>query len=436
MIELCDATEDNPFIHGMSKQFVKALKQLFDVMDTDRSGTIKYSELATQWEEDLSDPFFPKGLIICLAKVTLPNGLLTFDRFCAGIKLCLLKNQVELKEVNEEHRLVNHLVRNEHENKLDNALPTERPSSEPKIFAPPPPQSSLNNVETPKEINNNISICNKNISFHSFPSFNSLSANNNSVISEIDQISSKNKKLPLPSYEQVMAAKSRSNSKLPVDYVTNIKQSIENSHDSTIINANISQSNNITDDIRRANLNLYENFSNLPIEIMSHYLENFPFRTKSLSHLENFTPQASNQPDSPQINDPTTKTNNSELFSTTNKTNKFDQKLTTSASYNHSNIQPKTYSRNCILKTLQNWRDHILNKQVDTLEAKIPIDNELVKTNSQENSIEITNPLNASSLRRNVPKKREPRRHTVGANGIDLYTVCASFQISMSIIIK
>ncbi|OTF76067.1 hypothetical protein BLA29_011329, partial [Euroglyphus maynei] len=99
MIELCEATEDNPFIHGMSKQFVAALQQLFDVMDTGQSGTIHFSDLANQWEEDDGDPFFPKGLIACLAKVKLPNDMLTFDRFCAGIKLCLLKNQVDINDV-------------------------------------------------------------------------------------------------------------------------------------------------------------------------------------------------------------------------------------------------------------------------------------------------------------------------------------------------
>ncbi len=142
MQDLCEATEDNPFIHGMSKQFVKALQQLFDVMDTTSTGTIRYVDLATQWEEDQSDPLFPRGLVTCLAKVTLPSGLLTFDRFCAGIKLCLLKNQVELKQAvdiagGEVVALGGPESYHHNHHHHHNAL--SRPPSEPQIFAPPPP---------------------------------------------------------------------------------------------------------------------------------------------------------------------------------------------------------------------------------------------------------------------------------------------------------
>lgn len=35
-------------------------------------------------------------MIDSLQKVTPPNGLLSFERFCAGLKICLLRNQVDL----------------------------------------------------------------------------------------------------------------------------------------------------------------------------------------------------------------------------------------------------------------------------------------------------------------------------------------------------
>lgn len=82
-MEMSVMSEENPFIYGMSQQFVKALEQLFDVMDNSGTGAVRYADIASQWEEDESDPYFPKGLITCLSRVTLPNGLLTFDRFCA-----------------------------------------------------------------------------------------------------------------------------------------------------------------------------------------------------------------------------------------------------------------------------------------------------------------------------------------------------------------
>jgi hypothetical protein len=39
----------------------------------------------------------PKGVIESLRKVTPPSGLLSFERFCAGLKICLLRYQVIFK---------------------------------------------------------------------------------------------------------------------------------------------------------------------------------------------------------------------------------------------------------------------------------------------------------------------------------------------------
>ena len=58
-------------------------------------------DLETFWsEEGLSG--LPKGVIESLRKVTPSNGLLSFERFCAGLKICLLRYQVFTKIIQEK----------------------------------------------------------------------------------------------------------------------------------------------------------------------------------------------------------------------------------------------------------------------------------------------------------------------------------------------
>lgn len=53
----------------------------------------EFPDLENFWsEEGLSG--LPKGVIESLRKVTPTNGLLSFERFCAGLKICLLRYQV------------------------------------------------------------------------------------------------------------------------------------------------------------------------------------------------------------------------------------------------------------------------------------------------------------------------------------------------------
>lgn len=346
MLELCEATEENPFIHGMSRQFVDALQQLFNVMDSESLGTIKYVDLAAQWEEDEVDPYFPKGLIACLAKVTLPNGLLTFDRFCAGIKLCLLKNQVEINESKVEANSTLNDSRTS-DSLLSSTL--DRPSSEPKIPAPPPPPTVVDSKNT------------------STSSFNQDS-------------DSKVKKLPLPSYEQVMAAKCKSLSKLPMDKIFSQQQqqfANQSFEELTHHNPHHHQQQSRLAQLfsKQAEKNLYENFhstslleSGFPPD--HHYCS----RAKSMSHLESL-----------------------DCGGRLVEGEKCSTKSTTG--------QPKTVSRNCIMKTLQNWRDNIMNKTLPMIDSKLMASS------------------TTASLKRNTNKRREPRRHTVGANGIDLGSV-------------
>nr|CAG4648032.1 EOG090X08VB [Moina brachiata]SVE93101.1 EOG090X08VB [Moina brachiata] len=79
-------------LEGLPKQFVLAMKTLFEVMDDKKTGFVKLSDLEAFWsEEGLTS--LPKGVVESLRKVTPPSGLLSFERFCAGLKICLLRYQ-------------------------------------------------------------------------------------------------------------------------------------------------------------------------------------------------------------------------------------------------------------------------------------------------------------------------------------------------------
>ncbi|KAH7636900.1 hypothetical protein HUG17_7106 [Dermatophagoides farinae] len=556
MIELCEATEDNPFIHGMSKQFVAALQQLFDVMDTEQLGTICFADLANQWEEDDGDPFFPKGLIACLAKVKLPNGLLTFDRFCAGIKLCLLKNQVDINDVrmmtiNDECRsmatsdssitIPNGVDCNSSRSQLLQPPPApalstsvDRPSSEPQIFAPPPP-SSLSSPTPTSSSNKTVEVNNNNISYS-----NNLKLTNNATCTQ--QMNSHHsqpvmtteiptaKKLPLPSYEQVMAAKSKPKVPPPpiliVNHHTNSDQSPTATTSTTTTNSeliNIKRVVNhqylesqygqtgrnrpsINDDNQQQQTQPLQHQQACRAKSMPHLIDvshnsqssSLSFVTadqpnyhhqlpmnyqKHIYHNHSHTYQqhhATNENPKQQHNH-----HNSSANSLINDNN--EQTPIIKTVITDGNSAPKTVPRNCIMKTLQNWRDNILSKHplpsfndlilqtkntgadfhwprslviksaqtstsninrennnMNQLQASPNNDDE--KLNDQgfvapvisitndhnyidnDQSMAMMSGFHNSSLHRRSSIRqqrlpREPRRHTVGANGIDLYAV-------------
>ncbi|XP_050432041.1 suppressor APC domain-containing protein 2 isoform X2 [Adelges cooleyi] len=79
---------------GLPAKFVHSMRTLFDILDDKRTGFVKFSEIETRWQDD-GTKGLPKGVLDSLRKVTPPNGLLSFDRFCTGLKMCLLRNQME-----------------------------------------------------------------------------------------------------------------------------------------------------------------------------------------------------------------------------------------------------------------------------------------------------------------------------------------------------
>ncbi|XP_017045116.1 suppressor APC domain-containing protein 2 [Drosophila ficusphila] len=77
---------------ALPKQFVLSMKKLFDILDDKQSGYVRFMDIEKGWQDDGSKGL-PRGVLDSLRRVTPSSGLLSFERFCAGLKLCLLRNQ-------------------------------------------------------------------------------------------------------------------------------------------------------------------------------------------------------------------------------------------------------------------------------------------------------------------------------------------------------
>ncbi|XP_011202226.2 suppressor APC domain-containing protein 2 [Bactrocera dorsalis] len=87
----CVSTSGSP-MDALPKQFVASMKTLFDILDDQHTGFVRFLDIEKGWQDD-GCKGLPHGVIDSLRKVTPTSGLLSFDRFCAGLKLCLLRNQ-------------------------------------------------------------------------------------------------------------------------------------------------------------------------------------------------------------------------------------------------------------------------------------------------------------------------------------------------------
>ncbi|XP_053626093.1 suppressor APC domain-containing protein 2 [Plodia interpunctella] len=81
-------------MESLPNQFVSAMKTLFDIMDDKHTGLVKLTDIENRWRDDRTKGL-PRGVIESLQKVASHDGLLSFERFCTGLKICLLRNQVE-----------------------------------------------------------------------------------------------------------------------------------------------------------------------------------------------------------------------------------------------------------------------------------------------------------------------------------------------------
>lgn len=118
-------------LDGLPKQFITAMRTLFDIMDDKHTGYVNIADIENRWQEDDAKGL-PKGVIENLRKVTPPNGMLTFDRFCSGLKMCLIRNQVDRKQHPEGTTVLK---------------PTNRPPSAPLLdLEPNPPKPNWGNT--------------------------------------------------------------------------------------------------------------------------------------------------------------------------------------------------------------------------------------------------------------------------------------------------
>ncbi len=109
-------------IENLPKQFVSAMRTLFDLMDDKRTGFVRLSDIEQRWQDDGAKGL-PHGVIECLSKVTPLNGMLSFERFCAGLKICLLRNQ------NDSNKMRQSMINKNDCNSSDKKL--QRPPSAP-----------------------------------------------------------------------------------------------------------------------------------------------------------------------------------------------------------------------------------------------------------------------------------------------------------------
>ncbi|CAH1098980.1 unnamed protein product [Psylliodes chrysocephalus] len=118
-------TSPSSTLDGLPKQFVSAMRTLFDIMDDKHTGFVSFTDIENRWQDD-NTKGLPKGVIESLRKVTPPNGMLSFERFCAGLKICLLRNQVERRETIKQHP--------------ENNIKPNRPPSAPLLDIDSPPK--------------------------------------------------------------------------------------------------------------------------------------------------------------------------------------------------------------------------------------------------------------------------------------------------------
>ncbi|XP_065367802.1 suppressor APC domain-containing protein 2 [Calliphora vicina] len=96
----CAAQQAASAFDALPKAFVQSMKTLFDILDDQQTGYVKFIDIEKGWQDDGSKGL-PRGVMESLRKVTPTSGLLTFERFCAGLKLCLLRNQSQAQGQNE-----------------------------------------------------------------------------------------------------------------------------------------------------------------------------------------------------------------------------------------------------------------------------------------------------------------------------------------------
>lgn len=91
--------QNSKALQGLPPKFVSAMRTLFDVLDDNKTGYISLTDIESRWCPDQDEgggvAAVPPGVIDSLRKVTPASGELSFERFCAGLKICLLRSKAE-----------------------------------------------------------------------------------------------------------------------------------------------------------------------------------------------------------------------------------------------------------------------------------------------------------------------------------------------------
>lgn len=119
-----DQSSQSRALEGLPPKFVTAMRTLFDVLDDNKSGTVSLADIEHWWRKDRDEHgggTVPNGVIESLRfvfiilqrgvsltnivyvyrKVATGDNNLTFERFCAGLKICLLRNQADSRSEKE-----------------------------------------------------------------------------------------------------------------------------------------------------------------------------------------------------------------------------------------------------------------------------------------------------------------------------------------------
>jgi len=96
-------------LEGLPDTFITAMKQLFCLLDVEGCGQVHIEDIAENWSPDGAGAVLPPNIVPSLKKVTTPDGYLTFERFCAGLKIAILRHsaqrhrQIDSSEENSDH---------------------------------------------------------------------------------------------------------------------------------------------------------------------------------------------------------------------------------------------------------------------------------------------------------------------------------------------
>ena len=63
-------------------------------------------DIANRWQsQEANNPGLPKNVVQNLRKVMNKEGRLSFERFCAGLKISILRHEAERNKVDKRHKV-------------------------------------------------------------------------------------------------------------------------------------------------------------------------------------------------------------------------------------------------------------------------------------------------------------------------------------------